>query len=219
MNYTELTQAIKDYTENTETSFVANIPTFVRQAEEKILRQVLIPELRKAATGSTVANSQYLARPTDMIAVYSIVIQDGSGNYSYLLNKNITFMKEAYPASDTGLPKYYGQFVGGTTTTPGYFILAPTPDAAYLAQINYYYDPPSIVTAGTTWLGDNAETALLYGSLLEAYSYMKGDTDLMNEYRKQHQLAMQAFTKVGGLLQQDGYRDGEEGYSKDEANV
>ena len=154
-----------------------------------------------------------------MIAVYSIAITDGSGNYSYLLNKNVTYMKEAYPAGDTGLPKYYGQFVGGTTTSPGFFILAPTPNAAYLAQINYYYDPPSIVTAGTTWLGDNAETALLYGSLLEAYSFMKGDTDLMNEYRKQHQLAMQAFTKVGGLLQQDGYRDGEEGYSKDENNV
>ena len=90
MNYTELSQAIQDYTENTETSFVGNIPTFVRQAEEKILRQVLIPELRKAATGSTVANSQYLARPTDMIAVYSIAIQDASGNYSYLLNKNVT---------------------------------------------------------------------------------------------------------------------------------
>ena len=137
MDYTELSQAIQDYTENTETSFVTNIPTFVRQAEEKILRQVLIPELRKAATGSTVANSQYLARPSDMIAVYSIAITDGSGNYSYLLNKNVTFAKEAYPAGDTGLPKYYAQFVGGTTTTPGYFILAPTPDAAYLAQINY----------------------------------------------------------------------------------
>lgn len=221
MNYTELTQAIKDYTENTETSFVANIPTFIRQAEEKILRQVLIPELRKASTGSTAASSQYLARPSDMIAVYSIAIQDANGSWSYLLNKNVTYMKEAYPlgSATTGLPKYYGQFVGGTTSTPGFFILAPTPDQAYLAQINYYYDPPSIVTAGTTWLGDNAETALLYGSLLEAYSFMKGDTELMNEYRKQHQLAMQAFTKVGGLLQQDGYRNGEEGYGPDEANV
>jgi hypothetical protein len=219
MNYTELTQAIQDYTENTETSFVGNIPTFIRQAEEKILRQVLIPELRKASTGATVANSQYLARPTDMIAVYSIAIQDGSGNYSYLLNKNVTFAKEAYPASDTALPKYYAQFVGGTTTTPGFFILAPTPDAVYNVQINYYYDPPSIVNAGTTWLGDNAETALLYGCLLEAYSYMKGDADLMAQYREQHKLAMEAFTKVGGLLQQDGYRSGEEGYSADENNV
>ena len=219
MNYTELSQAIQDYTENTETSFVTNIPTFVRQAEEKILRTVLIPELRKASTGATLANSQYLARPSDMIAVYSIALEDADGNWAYLLNKNVTFIKEAFPASTSSTPKYYAQFVGGTTLTPGFFILGPTPDQAYNVQINYYYDPPSIVSAGTTWLGDNAETALLYGALLEAYSYMKGDTDLMNEYRKQHQLAMQAFTKVGGLLQQDGYRNGEEGYSPDEANV
>jgi len=219
MNYTELSQAIQDYTENTETSFVTNIPTFVRQAEEKILRTVLIPELRKASTGATLANSQYLARPSDMIAVYSIALEDADGNWAYLLNKNVTFIKEAFPASNVSIPKYYAQFVGGTTLTPGFFILGPTPDQAYNVQINYYYDPPSIVSAGTTWLGDNAETALLYGALLEAYSYMKGDTDLMNEYRKQHQLAMQAFTKVGGLLQQDGYRNGEEGYSPEEANV
>ena len=212
MNYTELTQAITDYTENTETSFVGNIPTFIRQAEEKILRQVLIPELRKASTGATVANSQYLARPSDMIAVYSIALQDGGGNWEYLLNKNVTFIKEAYPADPKAKPKYYAQFVGGTSTTPGFFILGPTPDAVYNVQINYYYDPPSIVNAGTTWLGDNAETALLYGCLLEAYSYMKGDADLMAQYREQHSLAMQAFQKVGGLLQQDGYRNGEEGY-------
>ena len=212
MNYTELTQAITDYTENTETSFVGNIPTFIRQAEEKILRQVLIPELRKASTGATVANSQYLARPSDMIAVYSIALQDGSGDWEYLLNKNVTFIKEAYPADPKAKPKYYAQFVGGTSTTPGFFILGPTPDAVYNVQINYYYDPPSIVNAGTTWLGDNAETALLYGCLLEAYSYMKGDADLMAQYREQHSLAMQAFQKVGGLLQQDGYRNGEEGY-------
>ena len=212
MNYTELTQAITDYTENTETSFVGNIPTFIRQAEEKILRQVLIPELRKASTGATVANSQYLARPSDMIAVYSIALQDGGGNWEYLLNKNVTFIKEAYPSDPKSKPKYYAQFVGGTSTTPGFFILGPTPDAVYNVQINYYYDPPSIVNAGTTWLGDNAETALLYGCLLEAYSYMKGDADLMAQYREQHSLAMQAFQKVGGLLQQDGYRNGEEGY-------
>jgi len=212
MNYTELSQAITDYTENTESSFVGNIPTFIRQAEEKILRQVLIPELRKASTGATVANSQYLARPSDMIAVYSIAIQDSGGNWEYLLNKNVTFIKEAYPADPKSRPKYYAQFVGGTSTTPGFFILGPTPDAIYSVQINYYYDPPSIVNAGTTWLGDNAETALLYGSLLEAYSYMKGDADLMAQYREQHSLAMQAFQKVGGLLQQDGYRNGEEGY-------
>ena len=212
MNYTQLKQAIQDYTENSETSFVANIPVFVRQAEEKILRQVLIPELRKAATGVTVANSRYLARPTDMIAVYSISIENAQGEWTYLMNKNVTFIKEVYPTHALGFPKYYAQFVGGTSATPGFFILGPTPSDAYTVQINYYYDPPSIVDAGTTWLGDNAETALLYGAILEAYSYMKGDTDLMNEYRQQHKLAMDAFTKVGGLLQQDGYRHGTEGY-------
>ena len=212
MNYAELYQAIQDYTENNETSFVANIPTFVRQAEEKILRTVLIPELRKAATGATVTNSRYLARPADMIAVYSIAIEDSDGNWTYLLNKNVTFVKEAYPDHAIGYPKFYAQFVGGNSANPGYFILGPTPDDVYNVQINYYFDPPSIVDVSTTWLGDNAETALLYGALLEAYTYMKGDTDLMNEYRQQHKLAMDAFTKVGGLLQQDGYRNGEEGY-------
>ena len=219
MNYAELTQAIKDYTENTETTFVNNIPTFIRQAEEKILRQVLIPELRKASTGATVANSQYLARPSDMIAVYSIAVQDSSGSWKYLINKNVTFIKEAFPTHATGLPKYYAQFVGGTSATPGYFILGPTPSDVLTVQINYYYEPPSIVTANTTWLGDNAETALLYGSLLEAYTFMKGDADLMAQYREQHKLAMDAFRKIGGLLQQDGYRNGEESYSSEGARA
>lgn len=212
MNYAELWQAIQDYTENSETSFVANIPVFVRQAEEKILRTVLIPELRKAATGATVTSSRYLARPSDMISVYSLAVENSDGEWTYLLNKNVTFIKEAYPDHANGFPKYYAQFTGGTAANPGFFILGPTPNDAYNVQINYYYDPPSIVNASTTWLGDNAETALLYGALLEAYSYMKGDTDLMNEYRQQHKLAMDAFTKVGGLLQQDGYRHGEESY-------
>tara|TARA_B100000123_G_scaffold263938_1_gene233498 strand:- start:9429 stop:10088 length:660 start_codon:yes stop_codon:yes gene_type:complete len=217
MNYTELTQAIQDYTENTETNFVSNIPTFIRQAEEKILRQVLIPELRKASTGATVANSEFLARPSDMLAVYSIAIQDSNSNWKYLVNKNVTFLKEAFPDSLAGLPKYYAQFVGGTTTTPGYFILGPKPNAVFNVQINYYYEPPSIVTAGTTWLGDNAETALLYGALLEAYTFMKGDADLMAQYREQHKLAMDSFRKIGGLLQQDGYRHGEESYTSEGA--
>ena len=213
MNYAELWQAIQDYTENSETSFVANIPVFVRQAEEKILRTVLIPELRKAATGATVTSSRYLARPSDMISVYSLAVENSDGEWTYLLNKNVTFIKEAYPDHANGFPKYYAQCTGGNAANPGFFILGPTPNDAYNVQINYYYDPPSIVNASTTWLGDNAETALLYGALLEAYSYMKGDTDLMNEYRQQHKLAMDAFTKVGGLLQQDGYRHGEESYS------
>ena len=213
MSYAELWQAIQDYTENSETSFVANIPVFVRQAEEKILRTVLIPELRKAATGATVTSSRYLARPSDMISVYSLAVENSDGEWTYLLNKNVTFIKEAYPDHANGFPKYYAQFTGGNAANPGFFILGPTPNDAYNVQINYYYDPPSIVNASTTWLGDNAETALLYGALLEAYSYMKGDTDLMNEYRQQHKLAMDAFTKVGGLLQQDGYRHGEESYS------
>ena len=213
MNYAELWQAIQDYTENSETSFVANIPVFVRQAEEKILRTVLIPELRKAATGATVTSSRYLARPSDMISVYSLAVENSDGEWTYLLNKNVTFIKEAYPDHANGFPKYYAQFTGGNAANPGFFILGPTPNDAYNVQINYYSDPPSIVNASTTWLGDNAETALLYGALLEAYSYMKGDTDLMNEYRQQHKLAMDAFTKVGGLLQQDGYRHGEESYS------
>ena len=168
MNYSELVQLVQDYTENNETSFVSNIPNFVRQAEERVFRTIMLPELRKNVTATMTAGNQYLARPSDFLAVFSIAVVDGDGDYNYLIDKDVNFIREAYPTSATqGLPKYYAQFDGDFTTppSPGNFILGPTPNANYSVELHYYYDPPSIVTSGTSWLGDNAETVLLYASI------------------------------------------------------
>ena len=210
MNYTELVQAIKDYTENEETTFVNQIPTFVRQAEERIYRSVMIPELRKNVTASTTAGNQYLARPSDFLAVFSIAVVDGSGNYNYLLDKDVNCIREAYPSSSTqALPQFYGQFDGDDTLGSGNFILGPTPDAAYTVELHYYFDPPSIVSTGTSWLGDNAEAALLYGCLIEAYTYMKGEADMLNLYEQRYQEALAQLGGVGIRSMRDNYRDGE----------
>lgn len=210
MNYTELVQAIKDYTENEETTFVNQIPTFVRQAEERIYRSVMIPELRKNVTASTVAGNQYLARPSDFLAVFSIAVVDGSGDYNYLFDKDVNFIREAYPSSSTqALPQFYGQFDGDDTVGSGNFILGPTPDADYAVELHYYFDPPSIVTTGTSWLGDNAEAALLYGCLIEAYTYMKGEADMLNLYEQRYQEALAQLGGVGIRSMRDNYRDGE----------
>jgi len=210
MNYAELVQAITDYTENLETSFVAQIPNFVQQAEERIYRSVMIPELRKNVTASTSAGNQYLARPTDFLAVFSIAVVDGDGDYSYLLDKDVNFIREAYPRSSTqGLPQYYGQFDGDDTVSSGNFILGPTPDANYTVELHYYFDPPSIVTTSTSWLGDNAEAALLYGALIEAYTYMKGEADILSLYGQRYQEALAQLGGVGIRSMRDNYRDGE----------
>lgn len=210
MNYTELVQAIKDYTENEETTFVNQIPTFVRQAEERIYRSVMIPELRKNVTASTSSGNQYLARPSDFLAVFSIAVVDGSGDYNYLLDKDVNFIREAYPSASTqALPQFYGQFDGDDTVGSGNFILGPTPDADYTVELHYYFDPPSIVTTGTSWLGDNAETALLYGCLIEAYTYMKGEADMLNLYEQRYQEALAQLGGIGIRSMRDNYRDGE----------
>jgi hypothetical protein len=210
MNYAELVQAITDYTENLETSFVAQIPNFVQQAEERIYRSVMIPELRKNVTASTSAGNQYLARPADFLAVFSIAVVDGDGDYSYLLDKDVNFIREAYPRSSTqGLPQYYGQFDGDDTVSSGNFILGPTPDANYTVELHYYFDPPSIVTTGTSWLGDNAEAALLYGALIEAYTYMKGEADILGLYGQRYEEALAQLGGVGIRSMRDNYRDGE----------
>jgi hypothetical protein len=210
MNYSELVTAIQDYTENQETTFVSQIPTFVRQAEERIYRSVMIPELRKNVTASTSAGNQYLARPSDFLSVFSIAVVDGSGNYNYLLDKDVNFIREAYPTSATqALPQFYGQFDGDDTVGSGNFILGPTPDADYTVELHYYFDPPSIVTTGTSWLGDNAEAALLYGCLIEAYTYMKGEADMLNLYEQRYQEALAQLGGVGIRSMRDNYRDGE----------
>lgn len=210
MNYTQLTQALQDYLETSETSFVSNIPTFVKQAEERIYRSVQIPELRKNATAATTSGNQYLARPADFLSVFSLAVVDGSGNYSYLYDKDVNFIREAYPsASTSGLPKYYAQFDGDQSGTEGNFILGPTPNATYTVELHYYYDPPSIVDTSTSWLGTNAETALLYGSLVEAYTYLKGDADMLQLYTTRY---MEAMTQLFGIdlrSKRDDYRDGQ----------
>ena len=209
MNYTELTAAVQDYTQNEETSFVSNIPLFVRQVEERMNRAVLLPELRKNVTGTVVAGSKNLARPADFLAVFSLALINASGDYTYLIDKDVNFMREAYPSvSTTATPKYYAQFDGDYDGEQGNFILGPTPDVNYTAELHYYYDPPSIVTTGTSWYGDNAETALLYGTLLEAYVYMKGEPDLIAEYSKRFQTAMGDLTGVQIRSDRDEYRDG-----------
>jgi hypothetical protein len=210
MNYTELTQALQDYLETTETSFVSNIPTFVQQAEERIYRSVQIPELRKNVTGTMTSGNPYLARPTDFLSAFSIAVVDGLGDYTYLYDKDVNFIREAYPrSSTTGVPKYYAQFDGDQTgTSQGNFILGPTPNANYTVELHYYYDPPSIVSTNTSWLGDNAETALLYGSLIEAYTYLKGDADMLQLYTQRYNEAMLQLFGIDLRSKRDDYRDG-----------
>jgi hypothetical protein len=210
MNYADLVQAIKDYTENLETSFVSQIPHFIEQAEERIYRSVMIPELRKNVTASMSAGNQYLARPSDFLAVFSIAVINGDGDYTYLLDKDVNFIREAFPRSSTqGLPQFYGQFDGDDTVGSGNFILGPTPDDDYGVELHYYFDPPSIVTTGTSWLGDNAEAALLYGALLEAYTYMKGEADILALYNQRYEEALAQLGGVGIRSMRDNYRDGE----------
>jgi hypothetical protein len=209
MNYAALVQAIQDYTQNSETSFVANIPLFVEQAEERINRSIMIPELRKNVTANMTAGNKYVARPADFLSAFSFAVIDGTGDYTYLLDRDVTFIREAYPSASTqALPKYYAQFDGDTSGEEGNFILGPTPDDNYDVELHYYYDPESIVTAGTSWYGTNAEAALLYGSLIEAYTYMKGENDLVGLYTQRYNEAMGQLTGVDIRSDRDDYREG-----------
>jgi hypothetical protein len=211
MNYTELSQAIQDYTENYEATFITQLPTFVQQAESRIYRALMLPEFRKNSLGTTSSGNRYLARPTDYLSTFSIAVIDGDGQYTYLLDKDMNFMREAYPnPATTGVPRYYAQFVGDSATSPtGFFLLGPTPDDNYNVEMQYYYDPPSIVTAETSWLGTNAPTALLYGSLVEAYVFMKGDADMLATYKGRYDEAMAQLGVVDVRSKRDSYRDGD----------
>lgn len=217
MTYTELVAEIQSYTQNYESDFVANIPTFVDQAETRIYNTVQIPALRKNVTGATTNGNKYLSCPSDFLSVFSIAVIDGDGNYEYLLNKDVNFMRASYPNPNTeGLPKYYALFgptvVSSAVTDELSFILAPTPDDAYDVELHYYYYPESITTAadGRTWLGDNYSPVLLYGSLVEAYIYMKGEADMMAAYEKKYQDALAQLNRLGtGLERGDAYRDGQ----------
>jgi len=221
VNYTQLSDAIVAYTENTSSDFAAQIPVFVQQAEQRIYNSVQFPSIRKNVTGVTSANNKYLSCPSDFLSVYSMAAIDASGNYEYLLNKDVNFIRQAYPNpnNDKGLPRYYALFGPTTTNDPSpvitdelTFILGPTPDAIYSIELHYYYYPESITVAadGRTWLGDNFDTVLLYGSLVEAYTYMKGEQDMMALYNQKYGEALQLAKRLGdGLERQDAYRSGQ----------
>ena len=215
MNYAALSAAIQAYTENTETDFVANIPVFVTQAEQRIYNSVQFPSIRKNVTSTIAVNTKYLDCPLDFLAVYSMAVIDASGNYEYLLNKDVNFIRQAYPnpTTDTGTPKYYALFGPTVLSSVIYdelsFIIGPTADASYGVELHYYYYPESITVAadGQTWLGDNFDSVLLYGSLVEAYTYMKGETDMMGLYNQKYQEALGLAKRLGdGMERQDAYR-------------
>ena len=225
MNYSELSAAIQTYTENnfptitladsSTVSPTAQINRFIQQAEQRIYNSVQFPSLRKNVTGTITANNKYLSCPDDFLSSYSLAIFSGSGPYTFLLNKDVNFMREAYPTpTDTGTPKYYALFgptvSGSTISNELSFILGPTPDATYSAELHYYYYPESITTALTTWLGDNFDTVLLYGSLIEAYTFMKGESDMIGLYEGKYKEALALAKRLGdGLERQDAYRSGQ----------
>lgn len=203
MTYAELTAAIKDYCQNTETNFVAAIPTFIKQAEQRIYRAVNLPVNRKNVAGTITSGNQYLTMPTDFLVPLSLSITSSS-NQIFLLNKDANFIRATYPnASTTGIPKYYGVF---TSTT---FIIGPTPNSNFTTELHYYYQPASIVDTSPSWLGTNADTVLLYGALVEAYTYMKGEADLMQLYQQRYQEALGLLKlQAEGRMTVDEYRNG-----------
>ena len=277
MNYTQLKTAIQDYTQNYETTFVADLPVFITQAEQRIYNSVQFPSLRKNMIGNLTASNKYLSAPNDYLSTYSMaiytaafttatgtagaatitvasasgivvgqyvtgtgistgayvlaistltitlsVVNSGTvsgtvnfqGEYLYLLNKDVNFIRQAYPTpTSTGIPQYYALFgptvSSGAITNELTFIVGPTPDAGYNVELHYYYYPESITVAasGTTWLGDNFDTVLLYASLVEAYTFMKGETDMMTLYNQKFVEALALAKRLGdGLERQDAYR-------------
>jgi hypothetical protein len=210
MNYAALVTAVSDYTENTFPT--ADMNTFIQQAEQRIYNTIQFPSLRKNVTGVTAAGNKYLACPGDFLSVYSMAVYPTGGEYSYLLNKDVNFIREAYPQpTDTATPKYYALFGPQSTNEAELtFILGPTPDAIYNVELHYFYYPDSIVTAVNTWLGDNFDTVLLYGTLVEAYTYMKGEQDMMVLYDTKYKEALALAKRLGdGLERQDAYRSGQ----------
>jgi hypothetical protein len=224
MNYAELTLTIKGYCENTFPETISTfttaeqIATFVRNAEERIYNSVQFPSLRKNVTGLLTANNKYLSAPIDFLAVYAIAVIDAAGIYYYLLNKDVNFIREAFPnPANTGKPTHYALFGPTTTNTdPAVitneltFLLGPTPDILYNVELHYYYYPESIVTAGTSWLGENFDPVLLYGSLLEAVAYMKEEPEVLATYQKRYDEALAMAKRLGdGMERQDAYRSGQ----------
>jgi hypothetical protein len=216
MTYTELVAAIKAYSENYDTTspggFVENIPVFVQNAEQRIYNSVQIPSLRKNVTGTLTNGNKYLSAPNDYLSTYSLAVINPDTSYTYLLNKDVNFIREAYPTpTSTGTPAYYALFGSQYTLTNELsFILGPTPDSNYSVELHYFYYPESIVTAGSSWLGDNFSLVLLYGAMVEACSYMKSDPDVMSNYKDRYMDALMQLNRLGtGLERGDAYRDGQ----------
>jgi len=234
MNYSELVTAIQTYTENnfptttladsTVVTSTTQINRLITQAEQRIYNSVQFPSIRKNQYSAITANNKYISLPNDFLSVYSLALVTGAtgspinldtGTFEYLLNKDVNFIRQAYPTpNDTGEPKYYALFgptvSGATITNELSLILGPTPDALYYVELHYYYYPESITTAVTTWLGDNFDTVLLYGSLVEAYTYMKGEPDLIALYDTKYKEALALAKRLGdGMERQDAYRSGQ----------
>jgi len=205
--YDQLKQAIQDYTENDETSFVNNLPVFIRQAEERILKNVQLSLFRKNVSGAMSASNKYLACPSDFLAPFSLSFVDGNNDHQFLEFKDADFVQTFNPdATTTGNPRFYAVFDVDN------FILGPTPDSAYAVELHYFYRPASLTAgsgSGTTWLSENAEIAMLYGSLMEAYIYMKGEPDMMQQYEKRFMEAIQGMKMLGEAKEvTDEYRTG-----------
>lgn len=226
MNYTELKAAIKAYCENDFPQAVGaggltseqQLARFVQQAEQKIFNTVQFPSIRKNVVGTLTINNKYLSAPSDFLAVYSMAVIDGSGDYEYLLNKDVNFIRESFPTpSTTGKPQYYALFGPTTTDAPSpvitnelSFIVGPTPNQAYSIELHYYYYPESITTAETSWLGDNFDSALLAGAMLEAATFMKSDADTMTVYLNRYSEALGLLKRLGdGMERRDAYRSGQ----------
>jgi hypothetical protein len=216
MNYQTLFQTIQAYCENdfpdtvvatttaTTTDFLtkSQIDTFIQQAEQRVFNSVQIPDLRKNVTGNCTSGNKYLSVPTDWLANFSLSVIDGDGVQHFLLNKDVEYIREAFPNPTTGgMPTHYAIFDQNS------YILGPTPDASYSMELHYFYYPTSIVTAGTTWLGNRFDSVLLYGSLLEAYTFMKGEQDVQNTYISRYNEALAMLKQLGeGKNRQDMYR-------------
>jgi hypothetical protein len=204
MNYTQLKANIATYCENTFTE--DEYATFTQQAEQRIYNTIQFPAIRKNSTGTTTSGNKYLAQPSDFLYTYSLAVIDNvTGEYHYLLNKDVNFIRQAFPFPlVSGRPTHYAYFDANT------FILGPTPDAAYQVELHYGYYPESIVTAGTTWLSENFDSVLFYGALCEAITYMKGEPDLVKQYQDRYVQAVALAKNLGdGKLREDAYRDGQ----------
>ena len=216
MNYTQLTSAIRGFSENTFPETVGSftsaeqIARFVQLAEQRIFNTVQMPAFRQNVTGNTTSGNKYLATPSDWLATFSLAVINAANEYKYLLNKDVNFIRESFPDTDAAFyaePQYYAIFDDNT------FILGPTPDANYATELHYFYYPPSIVTAGTSWLGDNFDSVLLYGALLEAANFMKTDADIMTMYKTRYDAAMTDLKQLGDAKErQDAYRSGQVRY-------